>query len=226
MKIFLDTANINEIKEALSWGVLDGVTTNPTLISKEGKDLKTVLGEIFEVVKGPVSVECTHTQAEDLIIEAREIAKIAPNVVVKIQATKEGLKAINVVSKEGIKVNTTLIFSANQALLAAKAGTRYVSPFIGRLDDIGNEGMQVVRDIVDIFKAQNIKTEVLVSSIRHPIHVIDAAKTGAQIATMPFAVLEKMIQHSLTDKGLKQFLDDWEKVKQLSKQLIYEKPVR
>jgi len=226
MKIFLDTANINEIREALSWGVLDGVTTNPTLIAKEGKDLKTVLDEIFNLVKGPVSVECTHTEAEDLIREAREIAKIAPNVVVKIQATKDGLKAINAVSKEGIKVNTTLVFSANQALLAAKAGARYVSPFIGRLDDIGNEGMQVIRDIVEIFNAQNIKTEVLVSSIRHPIHVIEAAKTGAQVATMPFAVLEKMIQHPLTDKGLKQFLDDWEKVKQLSKKLIYEKPVR
>lgn len=217
MKIFLDTANINEIKEVLSWGVLDGVTTNPTLLSREGRDPKVVLDEILHTVKGPVSVECTSIDRDGLIREAQEISKLAPNVVVKIQATKDGLKAINVVSKEGVKVNTTLIFSANQALLAAKAGAAYVSPFIGRLDDVGSDGMQVIRDIVQIFKAQNISTEVLISSVRHPMHVVDGAKTGAQVITLPFSVLEKMIQHPFTDKGMKQFLDDWEKLKQFRK---------
>jgi transaldolase len=213
MKFFIDTANIGEIKKANSLGILDGVTTNPTLIAREERDFYELLREICSIVDGPVSAEVISLKPEEIVKEAREIAKLAPNIVVKIPITEDGLKATKILSRENIKVNMTLIFSANQAMLAAKAGARYVSPFIGRLDDVGHEGMELVRDLVTIFKNYNIKTEVIVASIRHPLHVIEAAIAGAHIATIPFNVIEKMIGHPLTDIGIKQFLDDWEKIK-------------
>ena len=210
--IFLDTANIDEIREAASWGVLDGVTTNPTLVAKTGRKWAEVVQDILALVDGPISLEVTSTQAEDMIKEGRKLAKLHKNVVVKIQMTTEGLKAIKVLSKEGVRINTTLIFSANQAILAAKAGAKFVSPFIGRLDDQGQEGMQVIREIVQIFGNYDWDCEVLVASVRHPLHVIEAAKLGADIVTVPFDVLKKMAGHTLTDVGLKRFLDDWQKV--------------
>lgn len=213
MKFFLDTANIESIKQALEWGVCDGVTTNPTLISRENGSFEDIIREICKLVKGPVSVEAIGHTKEEMIKEAKIYSSWSDNIVIKIPMTKEGLKAINQLKGEGIKTNVTLIFSPNQALLAAKAGAIYVSPFIGRLDDIGHYGMDVVRHIVNIFKIHNIKTQVIVASIRHPIHVIEAAQTGAEIATIPFNVLEEMIKHPLTDIGIKRFLKDWEKVK-------------
>ncbi len=212
VKIFLDTADIAEIREAVSWGVLDGVTTNPTLVSKTGRKWGEVVQDILAVVDGPVNLEVTSEDAPSMVSEGRRLAKLHKNVVVKVQMTTEGLKAIKALSAEGIRVNTTLIFSANQAILAAKAGAKYVSPFIGRLDDIGQDGMQVIREIVPIFRNYEWDCEVLVASIRHPLHVIDAAKIGAHIVTMPFEVLEKMTKHALTDVGLKRFLEDWKKV--------------
>jgi len=212
VKIFLDTANIDEVREAASWGVLDGVTTNPTLVAKSGRKFAEVIQDMIALVDGPISLEVTSEDAESMIREGEKLAKLHKNVVVKIQMTTEGLKAIKALSAKGIRVNTTLIFSANQALLAAKAGAKYVSPFIGRLDDIGQDGMQVIREIVPIFRNYKIDCEVLVASVRHPIHVIEAAKLGADIVTLPFEVLKKMTQHSLTDVGLKRFLDDWKKV--------------
>ncbi|HLB67940.1 MAG TPA: fructose-6-phosphate aldolase [Thermoplasmata archaeon] len=212
VKIFLDTADIAEIREAVSWGVLDGVTTNPTLVSKTGRKWGEVVQDILAVVDGPVNLEVTSEDAPSMVSEGRRLAKLHKNVVVKVQMTTEGLKAIKALSAEGIKVNTTLIFSANQAILAAKAGAKYVSPFIGRLDDIGQDGMQVIREIVPIFRNYEWDCEVLVASIRHPLHVIDAAKIGAHIVTMPFEVLQKMTKHALTDVGLKRFLEDWKKV--------------
>jgi len=214
VKIFLDTANIDEIREAASWGVLDGVTTNPTLVSKTGRKWGEVIQDILALVDGPISLEVTTTESEDMVKQGRQLAKLHKNVVVKIQMTTEGLKAIKTLSKEGVRINTTLIFSATQAVLAAKAGAKYVSPFIGRLDDQGQEGMQVIREIVEIFRNYDWDCEVLVASIRHPLHVIEAAKLGADIVTLPFDVLKKMTQHSLTDVGLKRFLDDWKKVPQ------------
>ena len=214
MKIFLDTANIDEIREAASWGVLDGVTTNPTLVAKSGRKWGEVIQDILALVDGPISLEVTTTDADDMIKQGRQLAKLQKNVVVKIQMTTEGLKAIRTLSKEGVRINTTLIFSANQAILAAKAGAKYVSPFIGRLDDQGQEGMQVIREIVEIFKNYDWDCQVLVASIRHPLHVIEAAKLGADVVTMPFEVLKKMTQHTLTDVGLKRFLEDWKKVPQ------------
>ncbi len=213
MKIFIDTANIKEIKEANSWGILDGVTTNPTLISREKENFEDLILEIISIVDGPISVEVISLESEEMIKEAKNLAKLSKNIVVKIPMTKEGLKAVKVLSKEGIKTNMTLVFSANQGLLAAKAGATYVSPFIGRLDDIGHEGMQIVRDLVQIFKTYDFKTEVIVASIRHPLHVIGAAKTGAGVATIPFKVLEQMLKHPLTDIGIKRFLTDWKSVK-------------
>lgn len=213
MKIFIDTANLDEIRELASWGVIDGVTTNPTLVAKSGRGFKEIVKEIFDIVDGPISLEAVSIKAEDMIKESRNLAKIHKNVVVKIPMTPEGLKAVKVLSKEGIKTNVTLVFSANQALLAAKAGATYVSPFIGRLDDIGQEGMQIIEEIMDIFTNYNIKTEVIVASIRHPIHVIQAARLGAHIATVPPDVIRKMVGHSLTDIGVEKFLKDWEKVK-------------
>lgn len=214
MKIFLDTANLEQIKEAASWGLVDGITTNPTLVSKEDLKFEDLIKEICRIVPGPVSVESVSTKSEDIIEEARGLAQLADNVVIKIAIGLEGLKATKVLSQEGIQVNTTLIFSPNQALLAAKAGTRFVSPFIGRLDDISHEGMDLVDQIVVIFDNYGFETEIIVASIRHPLHVVQAALTGADIATVPFAVLEKMVKHPLTDIGLERFLKDWEKVKQ------------
>ncbi|MCK4363564.1 MAG: fructose-6-phosphate aldolase [Candidatus Aminicenantes bacterium] len=213
MQIFLDTANLDQIKEAASWGILDGATTNPTLVSKENLKFEDLIKKICKIVPGPVSVECVSTKSKDIIKEARGLTKLADNVVVKIPICVEGLKAIKVVAREGIKVNTTLIFSPNQALLAAKAGARFVSPFIGRLDDISHQGMDLVDEIVTIFNNYGFETEVIVASIRHPLHVLEAALMGADIATVPFAVLEKMVKHPLTDIGIENFLKDWSKVK-------------
>lgn len=213
MKFFIDTANIEQIKEANSWGILDGVTTNPTLVAKEGRNFKEVIHEILEIVNGPVSVEVISQKAEEMVKEAEEFAGWSPNVVIKIPMIPEGLKAIKELHGEGIKTNTTLVFSANQALMAAKAGTNYVSPFIGRLDDIGWEGMSLVRDLVEIFQNYKFKTEIIVASIRHPMHVVEAAKIGAHIATIPFSVLEKMFKHPLTDIGLENFMKDWKSLR-------------
>lgn len=213
MKFFLDTANIGEIRQANDWGVLDGVTTNPSLVAKEtGRDFRSILKEICDIVDGPISAEVTTTKAEEMIAEGEKLAALHDNIVVKCQMTVDGLKATKALSRKGIDVNVTLIFSPNQALLAAKAGARMVSPFIGRLDDISHDGMAVVRDSVAIFKAYGYETEVLAASIRHPLHVIDSAKAGAHIATMPFKVLEQMARHPLTDLGLQRFLEDWKKV--------------
>ena len=213
MKIFLDTANLDQIKEAASWGILDGVTTNPTLVSKENMKFEELVRKICKVVPGPVSVESVSTKAKDIVEEARGLAKLADNIAVKIPIGIEGLKATKILSGEGIKVNTTLIFSANQALLAAKAGTAFVSPFIGRLDDISHEGMVLVDEILAIYNNYGFETEIIVASIRHPLHVVEAALTGADIATIPFPVLEKMVKHPLTDIGIERFLKDWSKVK-------------
>lgn len=213
MQIFLDTANLDQIKEAASWGILNGATTNPTLVSKENLKFEDLIKKICKIVPGPVSVECVSTKSKDIIKEARGLAKLADNVVVKIPICVEGLKAIKVVSGEGIKVNTTLIFSPNQALLAAKAGARFVSPFVGRLDDISHQGMDLVDEIVTIFNNYGFETEVIVASIRHPLHVLEAALMGADVVTVPFAVLEKMVKHPLTDIGIENFLKDWSKVK-------------
>ncbi|HEC72280.1 MAG TPA: fructose-6-phosphate aldolase [Thermoplasmatales archaeon] len=212
MKIFVDTADLKEIEELASWGVIDGVTTNPTLVAKTGLSFKDIVNKIFDLVDGPISLEAVSTKAEDIVKEARELSRIHKNVVVKIPMNEEGLKAVKQLSGEGVKTNVTLVFSANQALLAAKAGATYVSPFVGRLDDIGHDGMQVVRDIVQIFRNYDIKTKVIVASVRHPLHVIEAARIGADIATVPPQVIRKMIKHSLTDVGIKRFLEDWKKV--------------
>jgi transaldolase len=214
VRLWLDTANIDEIKTAVSWGVISGVTTNPSLVAKEGFKVpfKKVVKMLCDIVNGPVSAEAVSLDAEGTIREAKELSSLSPHVVVKIPITKEGLKAIRAVSQLGIRVNCTLNFSANQALLAARAGAAYVSPFLGRLDDIGNEGMQIVRDIVQIFRNYDeIKTQVIAASIRSPIHVIEAAKAGADIATIPFSVVEQMLKHPLTDIGIQRFLDDWKK---------------
>ncbi|WP_324717297.1 fructose-6-phosphate aldolase [Carboxydochorda subterranea] len=212
MQIFLDTASVAEIREAVSWGVVSGVTTNPTLVSKEGRPFLSVVEEICQIVKGPVSAEAVSEDADGMVREARELSRVAPNVVVKIPITPEGLKAVSRVSREGIRTNVTLIFSPLQALLAARAGAAFVSPFVGRLDDIGHVGMDVVRDTVDIFEIHGIETQVIAASIRHPVHVLEAAKAGAHIATVPFGVLKAMVQHPLTDRGIERFLADWAKV--------------
>ena len=212
MKFFLDTANLNEIREAASFGIADGVTTNPSLISKEGNvDFKQHIGAICEIVQGPVSAEVTSQDTEGMLREGRDYAKVAPNVVIKCPLTREGLKATRQLSHEGIKVNVTLCFSAAQAILAAKAGASFISPFIGRLDDIGENGLVLLRDIVEIYKNYTWQTQVLAASMRHPIHVIEAARIGADIATMPFKVIEQLFNHPLTDKGQAQFLADWHK---------------
>lgn len=212
MKIYIDTANIEEIREAASWGVLSGVTTNPSLIAKEGRDFKTVVREITEIVDGSISAEVLSDDAEGMVAEAEELCKIHPNVTIKIPITEEGLKAVSVLSKKGIRTNVTLIFSANQALLAARAGASYVSPFVGRMDDIANDGVQVVSDIAEIFALFDIDTEIIAASIRTPMHVLACAKAGADIATIPFGVLKKMFQHPLTTRGLEQFKADWASV--------------
>jgi transaldolase len=212
MKFFLDTANLNEIREAAALGIADGVTTNPSLIAKEGNvEFKQHIGAICELVQGPVSAEVTSTDTDGMLREGREYAKIAPNVVIKCPLTREGLKATRVLSGEGIKVNVTLCFSAAQAIVAAKAGASFISPFLGRLDDIGENGLVLLQDIIDIYRNYDWKTEVLAASIRHPIHVIEAARMGADIATMPFKVIDQLFNHPLTDKGQAQFLADWHK---------------
>lgn len=212
MKFFLDTANLQEIREAAALGLIDGITTNPSLVSKEGKDFKKLIEEICTIVDGPVSAEVIGTEEKQMVAEGKNLAKIHKNVVVKIPMIPEGLKAVRRLSGEGIRVNVTLIFSANQALLAAKAGAAYVSPFIGRLDDISQIGMELIEQIVTIFGNYAFKTEVLVASIRNPVHVVEAALLGADVATMPFSVLQQLIKHPLTDIGLKKFLADWEKI--------------
>ena len=213
MKFFLDTANLDEIREVASWGILDGVTTNPSLVSKETMKFEDLIKEICRIVPGPVSVECVSEKSPDIIAEGRKLAKLAKNIAVKIPIAIEGLKAIKVLSGEGIMINTTLIFSPSQALLAAKAGAAFVSPFIGRLDDISEEGMGLVEQIAAIFENYRITTEIIVASIRHPRHVVDAALLGADICTIPFSVMDKLIKHPLTDIGMEKFLKDWGKVK-------------
>jgi len=213
MKIFLDTANIDSIKKFVDLGIVDGITTNPTLLLKENKDPIDAMKRIVKLVDGPVSLEIVATEYDNIMEESLKLANYGDNVVVKIPMNIAGLKAINSLSKRGIKTNVTLIFSANQALLAAKAGATYVSPFIGRLDDIGHDGLTVISDIVQIFSNYDITTQVLVASIRHPIHVIESAKLGADVVTLPPEILQKMIHHALTDKGLDIFLADWEKLK-------------
>ncbi len=209
MKFFIDTANIDEIKEAASMGLLDGVTTNPSLVAKEGKNFKQLLNEILEVVDGPISAEVVSTDFEGMVKEGRELAAIHKNIVVKIPLIQEGIKAVKVLSAEGIKTNVTLCFSASQALIAAKAGATYISPFVGRLDDISHSGMQLIDQIITIYNNYNFKTEVLVASIRHPLHLVEAAELGAHVATIPFGVIKKLFNHPLTDSGLEKFLSDW-----------------
>lgn len=213
MKIFLDTANLDQIRKYNDLGLLDGVTTNPTLLSKENADPQEIMAEIVRIVNGPISLEVISTEYEGMMEEARHLSKYGKNVVVKVPMSTNGLRAVKQLRAEGIRTNVTLIFSANQALLAAKAGASFVSPFIGRLDDIGEIGMDVIRDIVQIFRNYNYEAEVLVASVRHPLHVIDAAKLGAHVVTLPPDVLGKMINHPLTDIGLAKFLEDWKKVK-------------
>ncbi len=212
MKFFIDTANLNEIREATELGLIDGVTTNPTLVSKEGNvDFKEHIAAICEIVAGPVSAEVTSLDYDGMLREGRDYAKIAPNVVVKCPLTRDGLKATRTLNGEGTKVNVTLCFSATQAILAAKAGASYISPFLGRLDDIGQNGLLLLQEIVEIYDNYGWATEVLAASIRHPIHVVEAARMGADIATLPFKVIEQLIKHPLTDKGLEGFLSDWKK---------------
>lgn len=209
MKFFIDTANIDEIRSANELGILSGVTTNPTLVAKEGVSFHDRLREITNVVSGSVSAEVISEDAKGMIEEGKELAAIAPNITVKVPMTLEGLKAVKAFSDLNIKTNVTLIFNANQALLAARAGATYVSPFLGRLDDIGHDGMTLIREIAEIFDIHEIPTEIIAASIRHPLHVIQAAKNGADIATIPYNVLEKLVKHPLTDKGIEQFLADW-----------------
>jgi transaldolase len=211
MKLFLDTANVDEIKAINDLGILDGVTTNPSLVAKEKSNFREILKEICRMVKGPVSAEVLATDYEGMIKEGTELAKMADNIVVKVPLIKEGVKAVGKFSSMGIKTNVTLIFSPLQALLAAKAGAGYVSPFVGRLDDVSHEGLQLVDEIITIFDQYEYKTEVLVASVRHPLHLVDAALLGADVATMPFKVFDQMFRHPLTDIGLKTFLSDWEK---------------
>lgn len=210
MEIFLDSANFTEISHANELGVISGVTTNPTLVAKEGGDFQQLIRDISGVVSGPVSAEVISLKAEEMIREARELAQLAPNVVIKIPMLAEGLKAVNALNAEGIKTNVTLIFSVNQALLAARAGATYVSPFLGRLDDIGFDGMGLLQDIVQVFNNYEIKTQVIAASIRHPLHVVETAKIGADIATIPYKVLLQMIEHPLTKTGIERFIADWE----------------
>lgn len=213
MKFFIDTANVDEIKKAWEVGVIDGVTTNPSLISKENRNPLELLKDICSVVDGPVSAEAVSMKAEDMVKEAESLAKIHKNIVVKIPMTEDGLKAVKRLSGMGINTNVTLIFSPSQALLAAKAGATYVSPFVGRLDDISHTGMEIVSDMVEIFDNYMFETEIIVASIRNPLHVVDAARMGADIATIPYSVIQQLIKHPLTDIGIEKFMKDWEKVK-------------
>jgi transaldolase len=214
MRFFLDTANLEEIKEIHGLGVIDGVTTNPSLVAKEGVDFHQRIKEIAEVVKGPISAEVIALDHDGMVKEARELASLAPNVVVKVPMTKEGLKTVKTLTAEGIKTNVTLVFSANQAILAANAGATYVSPFIGRLDDIGHDGMELIKEIVKVFDYYMIDTEIIAASVRHPLHCLKAMEAGAHIATVPAKVIEQMINHPMTDKGIAAFLADWEKAQE------------
>ena len=211
MKFFIDTANIDEIKKANALGMVDGVTTNPSLVAKEGREFKGLIKEICDIVDGPVSAEVVSTDAEGMVKEARELAKLADNIVVKIPMLEEGLKAVKILAREGIHTNVTLCFSAIQALMAAKAGAAYISPFVGRLDDIGQIGMELVEEIITIYDNYGFETEVIVASVRNPIHVLDAALMGADIATIPFKVIQQLTKHPLTDIGVEKFLADWKK---------------
>lgn len=211
MKLFLDTANIDDIKKGVALGVVDGVTTNPTLIAKEGQPYREVLAEICRIVDGPVSAEVVALEAEKMVAEARELAAIHDNIVVKVPITADGLQAVHRLAAEGIRTNVTLVFSAPQALLAAKAGATFVSPFVGRLDDRGHEGMALIEQIVTMFRNYDLDTEVIVASVRHPMHVVEAALIGADIATIPYKVLTQMLGHPLTDLGIQQFLADWDR---------------
>lgn len=213
MRIFIDSANIEEIKAASDLGIISGVTTNPSLIAREGRNFRQVVEEIAAIVDGPISAEVISTEAGAMIAEAQELAAISPNIVIKIPMIAEGLKAVKKLAAQGIKTNVTLVFSANQALLAALAGATYVSPFVGRLDDINHDGMQVIADIVPIYAQYGLETQVIAASIRHPLHVLQAARLGADIATVPYKVIMQMVKHPLTDAGLAKFLADWEKVK-------------
>ncbi|MBI4726674.1 fructose-6-phosphate aldolase [candidate division TA06 bacterium] len=213
MKLFIDTANLAEIKEAASWGIIDGVTTNPSLIAKEGRDFATVVREICAILNGPVSAEVISEKAPDMLAEAEPLINIHPNVAIKIPMTLEGLKAVKILSARGIKTHITLVFSANQALLAAKAGAAFISPFVGRLDDVSEYGMDLIGEIVQIYENYEFATQILAASIRTPLQVLDCAKLGAHIATVPFNVLKMLAQHPLTDIGIQKFLSDWAKVK-------------
>lgn len=212
MKFFIDTANIKEIKEAAALGMIDGVTTNPTLIAQEGRQFRELIEEICSIVDGPISAEVISLETKKMVKEARELSKIHENIVIKIPMTKDGLKATRKLTQEGIKVNTTLIFSAVQALLAAKAGSTYVSPFVGRLDDVSHYGMELVDQILTIYENYDFETQVIVASIRNPLHVLEAALMGADVATIPFKVIEQLTRHPLTDVGIERFLSDWKKV--------------
>ena len=212
MKIFIDTASVKEIREAAALGVIDGVTTNPSLIAKENRESSELIKEICSLVDGPVSAEVISLEAEEMVKEASELVKIAKNIVIKIPLIKEGLKAVKILKGKGIKTNVTLCFSPSQALLATKAGADYISPFIGRLDDISQVGMDLIRDIKQIYTNYNFKTEIIVASVRNPVHVVDAAKIGADIATVPFAVIEQLLKHPLTDIGIQRFLEDYKKI--------------
>jgi len=214
MKFFIDTANIDEIKEAASLGILDGVTTNPSLVAKEGRNFRELLDEIVKIVDGPISAEVVSTDYNGILKEANDLAKIHKNIVIKVPLIKEGLKAVKTLSDDGIKTNVTLCFSASQALMAAKAGATYISPFVGRLDDISADGMGLIYDIVQIYENYGFPTQVLVASIRHPMHLVEAAKMGAHVSTMPFGVINKLFNHPLTDIGLEKFLSDWKKLNQ------------
>jgi transaldolase len=214
--LFLDTANLDEIREIAAWGVLDGITTNPSLVSKERQDFKKLVQDICKIVPGPVSAEVVTVDAEGMIREGREIAKWAPNVIVKCPLTPAGLTACSTLSKEGIKVNVTLCFSTNQALLAARAGAYFVSPFVGRLDDINQDGSKLIEEIAAMFSIHNIETKVLAASIRNPVHITEAALAGADIATMPYKVFKQLVSHPLTDKGVESFMADWAKVKDIA----------
>jgi transaldolase len=217
MKFFLDTANIDEIRNAAEYGLIDGVTTNPSLVSKEGRSFKDILLEIAQIVDGPISAEVVSTDAAGMLREAYDLAKLHKNIVVKIPMIKEGMKALKQLTKDGIKTNVTLIFSSNQALIAAKLGATYVSPFVGRLDDISHVGMDLVADLVQIFDNYKFPTQILVASCRNPLHISEAALLGAHVATMPFSVLEQLLKHPLTDIGLERFLKDWAKITQANK---------
>jgi len=215
VKIFIDTANVDEIRAAWSMGIVSGVTTNPSLVAREGRNFRQVLEEIVAVVDGPISAEVLSLETAEMVAEARQLAAIHPNIVIKIPMTAEGLRAVATLTKEGIRTNVTLIFSANQALLAARAGASFVSPFVGRLDDVGQDGIYLVEEIVDIFRQHELSTQVIAASIRHPMHVTQAARAGAHIATIPYAVINQMLKHPLTEAGIARFLADWEAAKKV-----------